>query len=155
MGLAPSDAGVSEHEFLSSVLECAASFDQLNVSEIAAFEHISRRYQMLEETYAERLRGVAGHTTLAGGDFDPEERSIFMGSRFVSSGPLVCPALAAFVASKVAERSSVFKERRKGREERQLASGSHADPSGAGSAGGGGARPSKAERARTKAAGKG
>ncbi|CAK0901538.1 unnamed protein product [Prorocentrum cordatum] len=54
--LTAADAGVDEHQFLSELLEMGAEKDQLNEGELATFEAVSRRYQLWEEVYANRLR---------------------------------------------------------------------------------------------------
>ena len=120
LALQASDPYVSEHEFLSELFECGVCFDQVNASQLLFFEHVSRRYQLIEEMYKEKLRtavqGPSGTTTI-----DDDEVSLFAGKASHAGIALVSPALASHIASKVAERSSVLKERRKGREERRLA----------------------------------
>ncbi|CAK0817209.1 unnamed protein product, partial [Prorocentrum cordatum] len=54
--LTAADAGVDEHQFLSELLEMGAEKDQLNEGELATFEAVSRRCQLWEEVYANRLR---------------------------------------------------------------------------------------------------
>ena len=121
MHLSSSDPGVDDHEFLSDILEMAATYDQLNVCELASFERISRRYQLWEERYSEQLKSAdAGGVKGSSSDF-VEERRLFLGNDHGSSLALVCPALSKFVASKLQDEAAILKERRKGREERVLA----------------------------------
>ena len=122
--LGASDEGVEEHEFLSSVIESALTYDQLCATELASFEHISRRYMLWEERYASSLRARLG---ASGSDFglDTGERSLFMGLTSHQMA-LVSPELSTWVSNRVGERSAILKERRKGREERLLALGGQA-----------------------------
>ena len=118
--LTAADNGVDEHKFLNELLEVALTGDQLNIAELEVFEIVARRLQLWEEVYAQRLRQAdAG----ASADAWLDERALFLGQGRSRGQALVCPELEAFVATKLAEESAVMKERRKGREERQLASG--------------------------------
>ena len=56
-----------------------------------------------------------------GSDLWLDERTIFLGADRSRGSSLICPALEAYVASRLHDESSVLKERRKGREERLLA----------------------------------
>jgi len=120
LGLGANDDGVDEHGFLSELLEVSMSFDQLNSSDLVVLEHISRRYQTWEETYADILRaksnGARGNRGL-----DTEERALYLGTGTSTTAALVAPDLQAYVATKAGERSAILRERRKGRGERQLA----------------------------------
>ena len=93
------------------------SFDQLNSPDLVVFEHISRRYQVLEETHAAALRVKTSGTRIGQG-LDNVERALYLGTGASTTTSLVCPALQAFVATKVGETSVIMRERRKGREER-------------------------------------
>ena len=120
LGLQADDTGVDDHLFLSEIMEEAACFDQINVSELMFMERIARRYQMWEQMYASALRKAeAGSSSGAWLD----EREIFLGNERSRGHALICPDLEKWVAARLAEESAVLKERRKGREERQLASG--------------------------------
>ena len=44
LGLEGSDTAVQEHILLSNIIECVVCSDQANISELAAFDHVSRRY---------------------------------------------------------------------------------------------------------------
>ena len=122
LGLGASDEGVEEHEFLSELLETSMAFDQINSPDLVVFEHISRRYQVWEETYADILRDNSAGTRGYHG-LDNEERSLYLGRSASTTAALVSPELQTWVSTKVGERSAVLKERRKGREERLLAVG--------------------------------
>ena len=101
-------------------MEEAACFDQINVSELMLMERIARRYQMWEQMYASAPRKAeAGSSSGAWLD----EHVILLGNERSRGHALICPELEKWVAARVAEESAVLNERRKGREERQLASG--------------------------------
>eukprot|EP00973_Karenia_brevis_P073871 10269368-Karenia_brevis.AAC.1 len=59
-----------------------------------------------------------------------QERHLFLGGTRASGAALVCPALAEHVAAELERDAKILKERRKGREERQLASEAAAIPKG-------------------------
>jgi hypothetical protein len=120
LGLDASDDGVDDHLFLSELLELSMSFDQLNSPDLAVFEHISRRYQTLEETYADALRDKSNGARTGRG-LDSDERALYLGTGASTTMALVAPDLQAYVATKVGERSAILRERRKGREERLAA----------------------------------
>ena len=118
--LTAADSGVDEHKFLCDLLETGLCGDQLNLGELEVFELISRRLQLWEEVHSQKLRKAdAG----AGSEAWLDERAIFLGQGRSRGQALIAPALEAWVASKLAEESAVLKERRKGREERQLLAG--------------------------------
>ena len=96
------------------------AFDQVNSPDLVVFEHISRRFQLWEEIYSDRLRDRSAGAHGQGG-LDTEERSLYLGRKASPSAALVSPGLQTWVSTRVAERSAVLKERRKGREERRLA----------------------------------
>ena len=127
-----------------SISSCAnvwnggVTFDFLASPNILVFEHISRRFQLWEEIYAAAL---AEQSSGSSGVEWAEERHIFLGRRVGHGSSLVCPDLQEHVAKELAQKTAVLKERRKGREERRLASGSGGDdPSPAGGGNGRGGR---------------
>ena len=120
LGLQADDTGVDDHLFLSEIMEEAACFDQINISELMFIERVARRYRMWEQMYASAFRKAeAGSASGAWLD----EREIFLGNGRSRGHALICPELEKWVAARLAEESAVLKERRNGREERQLASG--------------------------------
>ncbi|CAK0902174.1 unnamed protein product, partial [Prorocentrum cordatum] len=132
LGATTADPGIDDHLFLSELFELGGQCDQLNLPNSAAFEAISRRYQLWEERYAEKLKQVTEGPGAAAGV--AAERHLFLG---VTSGSaaLVSLSLAEYAAEKMEQESKILKERRKGREERNLAA---LASSGSGSGGGGG-----------------
>jgi hypothetical protein len=136
--LTASDNGVDDHCFLSDVIETAVCCDQLNVSELQCFEKIARRLQLWEEVYSVKLRKAEGGEEVDGW---LDERAIFLGQGKSRGHALVCPLLEEWVAKQLEKESAVLKERRKAREERQLAGGLTASTTeGGASSGGGGYR---------------
>ena len=77
------------------------------------------------------------------GRLDLEERVAFMGERHSSGSPLVAPVLQTWVSARTAEKSSILKERRKGREGRGLASTQPIVPTPKAEGGGGGGKKGK------------
>ena len=99
------------------MLKRGTQYDQLNLPDMAMGEAMSRRLQLWEERYAEKLRastagGVsAGHAT---------ERHFILGGSRPKGSTLVAKELETWVASQLAEEAVILKERRKGRENREL-----------------------------------
>ena len=118
--LGAADPGVAESAFLHELIEVAACRDRLNLAALECFELVSRRLQLWEETYCAQLRRAESGDT---GTAWLDERAIFLGAGRSRGHALVCPNLEIYVAEKLASESAVLKERRKGREERQLAAG--------------------------------
>ena len=137
VGLTPSDNGVDEHLFLSELLEWGLTYDFLGLGNLLIAEHVSRRYQLWEEVYSHVLL----EQQVGSGSAEwVDERRIFLGQTHARGSALVSPDLQSYVASEMASRSAILKERRKGREERRLAKGgelegapaaAHADEGGA------------------------
>ena len=137
LSLTPADNGVEEHLFLCECLEWGVTFDFLASPNILVFEHISRRFQLWEEIYSAAL---AEQSSGSSGVEWAEERHIFLGRRVGHGSSLVCPSLQEHVAKELAQKTAVLKERRKGREERRLASGTGGDDAPGGGRGGRGGR---------------
>ena len=76
--------------------------------------------QRWEEVYASSL-AEADHGGTRGGDTWLDERRLFLGRGPSRSSALVAPQLSRHVASRLSEESAVLRERRRGREEKELA----------------------------------
>ena len=111
--------GVDEHLFLCETLETALARDGLNVGELHCMELLVRRLQMWEQMYSARLREAETKTSGVQ-TLERDERALFLGSKAGQSLEMVCPLLEKYVASQLAERSGMLKERRKAREERDF-----------------------------------
>ena len=138
LGLEESGAAVEEHVFLSNIGECAICVGRISLSELAAFEHVSRRYMLLEESYSDLLRTSSEYHSGSGAR-DAGEQSLYLGPGSTPPPTLASPELPPWVAARIGERSTVLKERRKGREECQLPASS-ADTGGSPEGKGGGGR---------------
>ena len=99
-------------------MELGITYDQLNCSELGIFELMARRFQLLEERYARQL--LESEMGKAAEDLGFEQ-ALFMGADRSRGRALIAPALEEWVASKLKDEAAILKERRKGREERQLA----------------------------------
>ena len=130
--LQATDAGVAEHETLCRALEALGSYDQINVCNSAAAEVLVRKLQVIEEKHRDRLLQNTG------GAVD-DDVHLFLGTEAgTRGGACVCPALQGWIAEELARESAILKERRKAREERQLARPKAAPKGGARGAGDGG-----------------
>ena len=127
------DPGVSEHELCMRLIDLAVTWDQINITELACFELVVRRAQLSEFRYRDRMCG----------SLENDDDHLFMGVGETRGLIMVAPALEEFLAAQLAKESAVMKERRKMREERQLAK--EAPPSG---------RLSRKEEQRRRAAAK-
>ena len=96
------DRAVYEDEVLSKVVDTAIRYDGLNVVNLACFELIVRRKQLLAEAHV----GNPGAPSYEAADF-------FMGNKYRPGGGIVVPALTQQVAQQMHEESQVMKEKRK------------------------------------------
>ena len=115
--LLPSDVGVQTHEMVCRTLETMGCYDQINLYSSAAAETHCRQLQLVEveEKHRDRLlqqQGLADQT---------DDSHLFLGGQGTRGGCCVCPELQSWIAEQLQKESAVLKERRKAREERQLA----------------------------------
>ena len=96
------DRAVYEDEVLSKVVDTAIRYDGLNIVNLASFELIVRRKQLLAEAHV--LNPSA--PTYEAADF-------FMDNKYRPGGGIVVPALTQQVAQRMHEESQVMKEKRK------------------------------------------
>ena len=114
-GLSTNDAGVSEHESIMKAVEFALCYDMICVPELASFELMLRRAQLVEMKHRSRsLRGLTG-------DVGMEEEHLVLGTSATRGALMISPLLETFVSSEMGREVSVMKEKRKLREERRLA----------------------------------
>ena len=111
--LQDSDAGVDAHETYCRVLQTMASYDQLDLGNLAGVELMVRQLQLVEERHKDRLGGSSGKDSL-------DEKYLFAGSAH-RNNLCVCPKLQEWVGEEMRKESLIMKERRKAREERGLA----------------------------------
>ena len=114
--LKANDAYVAEHAVLCGCVHQATTYDQLNLPELASFELLFRRIQMIEEHHRHRLQSGG-----FGGGIDDEEEHLYYGTSTKRTGLMMAPELRDFVAEKDKTRAKIDKWRREAREERSLA----------------------------------
>ena len=108
----PSDAPAVEHEAWSKVLQTLLTYDQLDVSNLAGAELVVRSIQRIEEKHKYKLQASD----------ETGEGALFMGAMGgARAGSVVSPKLTEWVGSELQKEAAVAKERRKAREERNLA----------------------------------
>jgi hypothetical protein len=111
--LQDSDAGVALHDVGCRAIEILMTYDQCQIGCLATGEFLARQVQMSEERWKDRVHS----TTDAATSLDAH---LYGG--MISKGSLcICPALQLWIATELSKEASVAKERRKAREERQLA----------------------------------
>ena len=101
------DRSVFEDEVLARILEVAVTYDALAVSNLASFEIISRRRQLIAEAHV----GNPGAPSYEGASY-------FRGMGMRAGGALVAPSLAQHVSERMRADAAIAKERRKAREAR-------------------------------------
>jgi len=84
------------------VIEQGLCYDQLQISNLAAFETVARRLQDIEAAHIDNPLAP-----------DYELSGDFMGSDERRGGALVAPMLEAHVAGKVAARTAINREKRR------------------------------------------
>ena len=121
-GVAAGDRSRYEHEIISRAIEVATTYDCLNLPNLACFELLARRLQLLEESHLEDPL----HPTFEGARH-------FLGTGERRGGALIAPSLQAYVGEQLGKEAVVAKERRKAREAHGLTRKSgKGDPKGGG-----------------------
>ncbi|CAK0798858.1 unnamed protein product, partial [Prorocentrum cordatum] len=119
-GLTQSDPGVADHEVAMRAFEFGLVYDQVNVGELVSFELLARRAQMAEWRYRDRLAPRRADETA-------EDEHLYMGTGETRGLIMMAPFLVEHISTELHRESQVMKEKRKLREERQLAKGHGAD----------------------------
>ncbi|CAK0909111.1 unnamed protein product, partial [Prorocentrum cordatum] len=119
-GLTQSDPGVADHEVAMRAFEFGLVYDQVNVGELVSFELLARRAQMAEWRYRDRLAPRRADETA-------EDEHLYMGTGETRGLIMMAPFLVEHISTELHRESQVMKEKRKLREERQLAKGTGAD----------------------------
>ena len=104
---------VSEHALLCKALMWALGYDQLNVSNLASFELLVRRIQMIEH----KLRIKMTDASLDGLG---QEDKLYLGSEIAKGTICFSPKLREYMALKIGEDAKMMKGQRLAREERAL-----------------------------------
>ena len=88
---------VFEDETLAKILDVAISFDALNVSNLASFELLCRRRQLIGEAHAYN----PSQPSYQGADF-------WLGDKYKHGGAIVVPALTEHVSKKLQAESQIL-----------------------------------------------
>ena len=96
------DRAIYEDELLSRVIDMAVKYDCLNIVNLASFEMIIRRKQLLAEAHV----GNPASPSYEAADY-------FMGRRYRPGGGIVVPSLTEHVAKRMHEDAQIQKEKRK------------------------------------------
>ena len=96
-----------EHKTDMRIADLAVTVDGLNIMNLACFEYMFRRTQLIEEVHAENPKQPS---------FEGSEH--YMGSEERPGGALVAPSLRKFVAESLGREAAILKEKRKARESR-------------------------------------
>ena len=115
--LLPGDRSRWEHETLSRAFDLACTYDQLCLPNLASFEVLARRMQLLEQAHLDNPSAP-----------DYTASAHFMGSVERRGGALISPGLHAHVARRLGDESAVLKEKRKAAEARQSNRTLHSNP---------------------------
>ena len=90
-------------------------YDQLHLTEIAAFELLVQRAQMIELKYKNKIIPVGSYNN------DPfDDAHLYPGTAATRGLIMVAPQLEQYVSGELAKEAGAAKERRKLREERAL-----------------------------------
>ena len=100
------------HELLSELLELFGCVDQLDMTNLAGLESLSRHFQFLEFEVKKKMDAKKP---------SHDNSEYYLGRPRRTGGALVSPELMKWVAEKASKDSAVLKEQRKAAEERALA----------------------------------
>ena len=114
--LRDTDPGIEQHLFLCRTFDAATTVDQLGLVNCLSFELMGRQLQLIEERQSER--GPRGQAVT-----ESDDAHLFIGVGGSRALTVVCPELREWIAEELRKESSVLKERRKAREEREAQHG--------------------------------
>jgi hypothetical protein len=106
---------VVAHETACRLLHVMTCFDELDASNCAVGEIIARQVQLVEEKH----RDAGSKKTQ--GDSASSDSHLYLGTTSTRGGLCICPALQDWISDELRREASVMKERRKAREEREIA----------------------------------
>ncbi|CAE7502120.1 unnamed protein product [Symbiodinium sp. KB8] len=106
-GIPSGDRAIWEDDVLARVLDLALKFDGLNIANLASFELIVRRRQLIAEAHA---------YSPAAPTYEAADHFLQVGHR--PGGAIVTQTLTKHVAEKLHQEGQILKERRKLREEK-------------------------------------
>lgn len=96
------DRAIHEDEVIARAIDLAVSYDALNISNLASFELLIRRRQLLADAHTYNPSAPS----YEGSDH-------FMGTTYRPGGAIVVPELMKHVSERMHQESQVMKERRK------------------------------------------
>jgi hypothetical protein len=114
------DAGVTEHEIGSEILELATTYDQLDLSNCVCFERLVRRLQFIEEGYRQKLESKRLEKA---SDVTASMAEHFGGRPRMAGGAIISPDLLRHAATRAAQDNEILKQQRKAAEVRGLLKG--------------------------------
>eukprot|EP00435_Cladocopium_sp_Y103_P024991 s2513_g6.t1 len=106
------DRAVYEDDCLARILDLAIKFDGLNVMNLASFELLVRRRQLIAEAHS-HSPGAPSY----------EAADHFLQTGYRPGGAIVMPSLTKYVSEKLHQEGQILKERRKLREEKNAGRG--------------------------------
>ena len=115
--LGDDDAGVIEHEVASEIIDLACTYDQLDVSNLACFERMLRRIQLIEEGHRQKIEEKRLDKSR---DLASTMAEHFSGRPRMAGGAIVAPTLIKHAAEKAAQDNEILKQQRKAVEARVL-----------------------------------
>ena len=102
-----SDVGTTQHHIGCQVLQWAVTYDQLQVSQLAFLEILSRSLQLIELKHRDRFLPSLGSGT------DPfEESHLYLGLSQTRGLLTVCPTLEKFVGTELEDEFKASESRR-------------------------------------------
>ena len=111
------DRAIHENEVLSRCIDLAITYDALNIANLASFELLIRRKQLLAEAHAYNPSAPS----YEGADH-------FLGTSYRPGGAIVVPELTEHVSRKLHQESQILKEKRKQAEFKGKAIGKNKGP---------------------------
>ncbi|CAK0790967.1 unnamed protein product, partial [Prorocentrum cordatum] len=109
-GCAKDSAAAHIHDLLGFAIEMAVTYDQVDGSNLASMEVVSRAYQLIEEAMGSmKIQGV--------------EHYIGRQKQSARRGVAMAPGVAKYATDQLAKETEIQKQRRKAREEKSAQSG--------------------------------
>ncbi|CAK0895469.1 unnamed protein product, partial [Prorocentrum cordatum] len=112
VGLTAGDQSVIDREFCCRLLQLAVVYDQLNITELACMELVSRKSQMCEYRHRDRAIGATQ------GDDLLEDADLYLSLGKTRGLVMVSPSLLSYVSDKLRTEAAILKDKRKMWEER-------------------------------------
>ena len=113
------DGSMMEYSLIAKTIDMGFNWDGIAIINIAAFELLARRFQLIEEKYKHRLPSSEGKSVI-----DPEtDNSLYLGlglsSSFGKQAVCVMPELSEYVGTELAKEAAISKGKMKAYELRE------------------------------------